>query len=153
MKSTIVDKLWFETLMEHKGLSLRSVARKMAIDAGALSRSLNSKRKLKPEEIKQLADILEQPAAKVLEHINVASVVATSTQPEGFGEMPQAQLSTSDQSTLSLKRHPLFGSMKGTSIVMPGVDLTQPADPDWAKVYDDDYDHGVIVEQQDTKRR
>jgi hypothetical protein len=29
--------------------------------------------------------------------------------------------------------------MKGTSIVAPGVDLTEPADPDWAKVYDDDY--------------
>jgi hypothetical protein len=29
--------------------------------------------------------------------------------------------------------------MKGTSIVTPGVDLTEPADPDWAKVYDDDY--------------
>jgi hypothetical protein len=30
--------------------------------------------------------------------------------------------------------------MKGTSIVMPGVDLTEPADPDWGKVYDDDYE-------------
>jgi hypothetical protein len=36
-------------------------------------------------------------------------------------------------------RSPLFGSMKGTSIVMPGVDLTEPADPDWGKVYDPDY--------------
>lgn len=36
-------------------------------------------------------------------------------------------------------RSPLFGSMKGTSIVAPGVDLTEPADPDWAKVYDDSY--------------
>ena len=36
-------------------------------------------------------------------------------------------------------RSPLFGSMKGTSIVAPGVDLTEPADPDWAKVYDHDY--------------
>ena len=32
-------------------------------------------------------------------------------------------------------RSPLFGSMKGTTIVMPGVDLTEPADPDWGKVY------------------
>ena len=38
-----------------------------------------------------------------------------------------------------IPRSPLFGSMKGTSIVAPGVDLTEPADPDWAKVYDDDY--------------
>lgn len=34
---------------------------------------------------------------------------------------------------------PLFGFMKGTTIIAPGVDLTAPADPDWARVYDDDY--------------
>lgn len=34
---------------------------------------------------------------------------------------------------------PLFGFMKGTTIVAPDVDLTAPADPDWARVYDDDY--------------
>lgn len=28
--------------------------------------------------------------------------------------------------------HPLYGAMKGLIRVMPGVDLTQPADPDWA---------------------
>lgn len=33
--------------------------------------------------------------------------------------------------------HPAFGALKGTTIVMPGVDLTEPADPEWAKVYDD----------------
>ena len=29
-------------------------------------------------------------------------------------------------------RHPLFGWLKGTVRVTPGVDLTEPADPDWA---------------------
>jgi hypothetical protein len=33
--------------------------------------------------------------------------------------------------------HPAFGSMKGTVTVAPGVDLTEPADPDWGKVYDE----------------
>lgn len=32
--------------------------------------------------------------------------------------------------------HPLFGAMKGLIKVAPGVDLTEPADPDWGKVYD-----------------
>lgn len=68
---------------------------------------------------------------------------------KGFEEMSQSQLAAPTPG--AHKPHPLFGSMKGTTIVMPGVDLTQPADPDWAKVYDDDYDHGVIVKQQDTK--
>ena len=35
------------------------------------------------------------------------------------------------------RRHPILGCMKGTLTILPGVDLTEPADPDWGKVYDD----------------
>jgi hypothetical protein len=31
------------------------------------------------------------------------------------------------------RRHPLFGAMKGLLRVMPGTDLTKPADPDWGR--------------------
>ncbi|MFN3548069.1 MAG: hypothetical protein ACK4U0_11325 [Mesorhizobium sp.] len=31
---------------------------------------------------------------------------------------------------------PLFGCMRGTLKILPGVDYTKPADPDWGKVYD-----------------
>ena len=31
------------------------------------------------------------------------------------------------------------GRMKGTVTIAPGVDLTAPVDPEWARVYDDDY--------------
>ena len=34
------------------------------------------------------------------------------------------------------ERHPLFGALKGVTFIRPGVDLTQPADPDWGKVYE-----------------
>jgi hypothetical protein len=34
-------------------------------------------------------------------------------------------------------RHPAFGAMKGLTRIMPGTDLTQPADPDWGKVWDE----------------
>ena len=30
-------------------------------------------------------------------------------------------------------RHPLFGALKGLLRVMPGTDLTKPADPTWGK--------------------
>jgi len=30
-------------------------------------------------------------------------------------------------------RHPLFGALKGLSRVMPGTDLTKPADPNWGE--------------------
>lgn len=35
------------------------------------------------------------------------------------------------------ERHPIFGALKDTTFIPPGVDLTEPADPDWGKVYDD----------------
>lgn len=35
------------------------------------------------------------------------------------------------------ERHPLFGALKDVTIIPPGVDLTEPADPDWGKVYED----------------
>jgi hypothetical protein len=37
------------------------------------------------------------------------------------------------------KRHPLFGWMKGTVKIAPGVDLMQPADPQWADRLDELY--------------
>jgi len=33
-------------------------------------------------------------------------------------------------------RHPAFGALRDITFVRPGVDLTEPADPDWGKVYD-----------------
>jgi hypothetical protein len=35
------------------------------------------------------------------------------------------------------ERHPIFGALKDVTFIAPGVDLTEPADPDWGKVYDD----------------
>ena len=32
------------------------------------------------------------------------------------------------------RRHPLFGWLKGTVTVAPGVDLTAPADPNWGDI-------------------
>src|SRR5258705_8391138 len=34
------------------------------------------------------------------------------------------------------ERHPLFGALKGLVRIPSGVDLTEPADPDWGKVYE-----------------
>ena len=35
--------------------------------------------------------------------------------------------------------HPLYGYMKGLVRVMPGTDLTQPADPEWADRLDTEF--------------
>lgn len=31
------------------------------------------------------------------------------------------------------RRHPLFGALRGLVRIMPGTDLTRPADPEWGK--------------------
>ncbi len=36
------------------------------------------------------------------------------------------------------ERKSVFGCMKGTLTIAPGYDITQPADPDWGTVYQDD---------------
>ncbi|NNM74478.1 DUF7662 domain-containing protein [Enterovirga aerilata] len=33
-------------------------------------------------------------------------------------------------------RHPLFGCLEGVTHLVEGVDLTEPADPDWARIAD-----------------
>jgi len=35
--------------------------------------------------------------------------------------------------------HPLYGYMQGLVRIMPGTDLTQPADPEWADRLDELY--------------
>jgi hypothetical protein len=57
-----------------------------------------------------------------------------------MGELPK--ISRGEQ-VRSGKRHPLFGALKDSTFVPPGVDLTQPADPDWGKVYEDDSPDGA----------
>jgi hypothetical protein len=51
----------------------------------------------------------------------------------------QTRGATSSDQSRKPPRSALFGVLKGTSVVAPGVDLTAPVDDDWAHVYDDDY--------------
>jgi hypothetical protein len=47
------------------------------------------------------------------------------------------------------ERHPLFGALKGVTFVPPGVDLTEPADPDWGKVYEE---NAVVPAKRSARR-
>jgi hypothetical protein len=60
----------------------------------------------------------------LVEHFGVKTAKASSTP------------APVDTSAASLLFHPAFGSMKGLIQIAPGVDLTEPADPEWGKVYD-----------------
>ena len=41
------------------------------------------------------------------------------------------QATRADQGDLAPARHPFIGSMRGTISLAAGIDLTEPADPDW----------------------
>jgi len=129
-----IDTDWFFARLEASGQSMRALARSMDLDPGAMSRMLNGARQMSAEEQDKLANFLGVNRDQIAAHRGTAR--------QGFGEMEQATFERPNKSGASLtdkspKRHPAFGSMKGTTIVMPGVDLTQPADPDWGKVYND----------------
>ena len=47
------------------------------------------------------------------------------------------------------RRHPLFGRLKGTITILPGTDLTEPADPDWADIA---WGEGVRVKENEREK-
>ncbi len=51
----------------------------------------------------------------------------------GFAESAPKPYATRDG------RHPLRGALKDITFVLPGVDLTEPADPEWADLLDKKY--------------
>ena len=125
-----VDKQWFMERWADAGLSLRDVARKMDIDPSALSRTLSGERQMKPQEIVNIATILNVTSEEVLAHLGAADTNGETT---GFAESPQAELEK------PVRRHPLFGRLKGVITLAPGVDLTEPPDPDLADYLDRKY--------------
>ena len=51
----------------------------------------------------------------------------------GFAETAQKPYATKDG------RHPAWGALKGMIRIPPGIDLTQPAFPEWADLLDEKY--------------
>jgi hypothetical protein len=60
--------------------------------------------------------------------------IATAAEPtSGFGEPARKPYATKDG------RHPLRGALKDITHLVPGVDLTEPAFPEWADLLDEKY--------------
>jgi hypothetical protein len=69
-------------------------------------------------------------AARKLVFRRIVKAGATSG---GFAEPATKPYATKDG------RHPIFGALKGMVHIPPGVDLTEPADPEWADLIDKKY--------------
>lgn len=156
----VIDSSWFYEKLSERGSSLRDMARFMGLDPSAVSRMLSGERKMSAEEQDQIADYIGVPLGEVAAHRRGDLAGFAEKKQAGYesaganpGEMdePPVKMFTEDDviykdgkrwmelddGTL-LEVHPAWGCMKGTLTIMPGVDLTAPADPDWGKVYDDD---------------
>jgi hypothetical protein len=60
--------------------------------------------------------------------MEAGKVVFRRVVPHGFNEADTASFAAAASPA---KRHPLIGWMKGTVRIPAGVDLTEPADPEW----------------------
>lgn len=58
-----------------------------------------------------------------------------------IAKAPRQELSPSLVPAVAKKgeRHPIFGALKDITRLVPGVDLTEPADPEWADLVDRKY--------------
>ncbi|MER8570549.1 helix-turn-helix transcriptional regulator [Mesorhizobium sp. M1338] len=138
-----VDKTWFADQMKERNISLRRMASRMNMHPSALSRTLNGERRMQVDEIRRIAEIFDQPESEVLVHLGSSDAKAAERRPgfmEGQVDFENA-LDVNDTAGEYIVpprgADPLFGCMAGTLTLLPDVDYTAPADPDWGKVYED----------------
>lgn len=67
-----INKEWFIQRLDEQRKSVRGLARHLGIDAGAASRMLAGKRRMRMDEASQIAAFLAAPVTDVLRHAGVA---------------------------------------------------------------------------------
>ncbi|NKN36162.1 helix-turn-helix transcriptional regulator [Agrobacterium sp. a22-2] len=148
----MIDSEWFYRELDSRGRSLRDMAKALGLDSSAVSRMLRGERKMSAEEQDRIADYLGVTLHEVAARRRGERL--------GFAEEGQERFSFDEQGRkeetavvlprftqremeggLNLSADNFYdrvrGCMKGTVTIAPGDDLTGPADPEWAKVYDD----------------
>lgn len=143
----MINSDWFYRQLDSKGRSLRDMARALGLDASAVSRMLRGERKMSAEEQDRIADYLGASLVEVaarrrgeLSGFAEEGQEPFSAETATLGNsVSRRQGSARSKDELGLSFYDrVRGCMKGTMTIVPGVDLTEPADPEWAKVYDDD---------------
>jgi transcriptional regulator with XRE-family HTH domain len=142
-----VDKAWFASQMKERNLTVRRMAGRMNMHYSALSRTLNGERRMQVDEIRKIAEIFGQPVSEVWAHLgspmsrqNAGDTGHSPGLMEGQVDFEMAtDMNGNSEEYIVPPRDadPLFGCMAGTLTLLPDVDYTAPADPDWGKVYDD----------------
>ena len=109
-------------------------------DRSAITNLIKGTRRLRLDEAPVIARHVHIPLEAVLEW---AGLSMAGIEKGGFEEMTQSEFvqkqspAAAKSKGLEGKRHPAWGIWKGRVTVLPDVDYTQPADPEWGKVYED----------------
>ncbi len=150
----MIDSAWFYQQLEAKDRSVRDLARFLDLDPSSVSRMLRGERKMSAEEQDGIAAYLGLPLADVAARRkgDAPGFAAPEQAPFAMGDemgmvrasrpehRPGGRLSPDGSETTLSFYERIRTKMAGTVTVLPGVDLTEPADPDWARAYDEDHD-------------
>ena len=137
----MIDSAWFYQKLEKDNRSLRGMARALGLDPSAVSRMLRGERKMTADEQDGIASYLDIPLSEVASRRRgeVSGLAERGQEPLIMDGEAASQKPADSEGRLAdnwLDR--VRGCMKGTITIAPGVDLTEPADPEWAKIYDED---------------
>lgn len=131
--------------MKEHNLTVRSMADRLNMHYSALSRTLNGQRRMQVDEIRNIAEIFDRSESEIMAHLVSSRDGASLAQHSPRSGFMEGQVDFKDDMSGNKKEYivaprgadPLFGCMAGTLTLLPDVDYTAPADPDWGKVYDD----------------
>ena len=79
-----MDKQWFQTLQRRKGVTSFDLGERLGRDRTIVARILNGRQKMKMEEAKVFAELLEVPLADVLEHAGMTDAATAQQLQPGF---------------------------------------------------------------------
>lgn len=67
-----IDSEWFYSLFREKDMSLRTVAERIDMDSGGLSRTLRGHRRMQMKEAQALANLLRVPIDEIVRHAGIS---------------------------------------------------------------------------------
>ena len=133
------DGNWFEQKLRAKKLSQRKVAELLGVQESRVSRLLRGRVEMKLNEAAWFAANFGVPVEDVLRHAGgkARGSKKHSSKLRGKKAKPleaKAIVDRDENPGSKECRHPLYGAMKGYITFVPGVDLTEPADPEWGEL-------------------
>lgn len=152
-----IDTAWFSSQLKKKNKTAEGLGRFLNLHKSAVSRMLSGQRQMTAEEQDNVARYLGVSIEEVAAHrAGFVTGFEEKKQEAYVAEAePAAHASNMRMFTEAdiiykdgkrwmegpdglIPLHPIFGCMKGTMTIPDDLDLTEPVDPDWGNVYEDD---------------